>query len=104
MSEASFNPLSESGVVLNRTKLRLSTYTGEAIAVAGTADVQVEHKGQSFVPSHTHPRRRSLPAWSILSLSIEVKVASDFGSEVRATSTGCCGQSTQTCSKTSLDA
>ena len=46
MSEESFQTMKESGVNFNTTKAKLSTYTGELIAVAGTADVTVEHNGQ----------------------------------------------------------
>ena len=49
MSEANFQPLREKGAVVVKTKARLSTYTGEAITVAGTADVQVEYQGHSVV-------------------------------------------------------
>ena len=49
MSKTNFQPLREKGAVVNKTKARLSTYMGEAIAVAGTAEVQVEHNGHSVV-------------------------------------------------------
>ena len=43
MSEESFQTMKESGLILNTTKVKLSTYTGEVIAVAGTANVTMEH-------------------------------------------------------------
>ena len=48
MSEVNFQPLKENGVALKAAKARLFTYTGEAIAVAGMADVKVEYNGQCF--------------------------------------------------------
>ena len=47
MGEESFQPLLQRGVVIQPTSIRLSTYTGEAIQVVGTADVEVQHNSQT---------------------------------------------------------
>ena len=48
MGEKSFQPLLEKGAVLRPTNIKLSTYTGEAIQVVGTANIEVKHNSQTF--------------------------------------------------------
>ena len=47
MGEESFQTLLQRGAVIRPANIRLSTYTGEAIQVVGTADVEVQHNGQT---------------------------------------------------------
>ena len=48
VGEETFRRIRESTSVLQPSKARLYTYTGESIPVLGSADVQVEHHGQSL--------------------------------------------------------
>ena len=48
MSKTEFDSLN-TGVPVEKTKVRLQSFTGEQIAIAGEAHVQVEHNGQASV-------------------------------------------------------
>ena len=47
MGKESFQTFLQRGAVIRPANIRLSTYIGEAIQVVGTADIEVQHNGQT---------------------------------------------------------
>ena len=76
MSKESFQMMKESGVILNTTKAKLSTYTMKVIVVAGTADVTEEHNGQRVALSLIVTRGKG-PSLLGRSLIVKTRLAAD---------------------------
>ena len=90
VSEETFEQIREgqTSLELQKSAVKLQTYTGESIGVVGSTPVQVEHNGQTASLSLIVTQGRTDLPWQRLDVCLEVGLAGDFQGQDHSHSPG----------------